>query len=52
MPEFHQVFHSVKDVDQKMKFEHLLAKKCKEYEKLAAALVQCETQVLQKLKQK
>ena len=45
-------FCSVKDIDQKIKFEHLLKKKCKELEKLAAALVQCENEVLQKLKHK
>ena len=43
---------SVKDIDQKIKFENMLQKKCKELEKLGNALVLREKEVLVKLKNK
>ena len=45
-------FLSVKDIDQKMKFEHLLEKKTKELGILANSLVYKEKEVLMKYKNK
>jgi len=43
---------NVKDIDQKMKFEHLLEKKTKELGILANSLVYKEKEVLMKYKNK
>ena len=44
--------HSVRNEDQKMKFEHTLAKKCKELEVLGDSLVFKEQEVLLNYKEK
>ena len=45
-------FYSVRIEDQKIKFEHLLAKKCKELELLGDSLVFKEKEVLLQYKEK